>query len=236
MKSKFFILIAALLLLTSCSGSIGAERFFAMNFYEAEVIPATTYLQRGEIAAVEFYAAEPFSGIEVLAAKVAEDDTLTVTLYEFNTDYATTLKKGKKVESATFRDYESRDTLILSFKTADSGKYLLTFTTKNNAGICVATYPSEQAKNNVKFYLYGEEYTVGAFYSAVLFNGNRLDKNYFQNISTPVEPTHDVPTENDEPTETPEIDPENSEEPTEIPDDTEENPMDLPGYVPEYGN
>ncbi len=237
MRSKIFLIIATVLLLTSCSGSIDSERFFAMNFYETEVIPATTYLQRGEVAAIEFYAADPFSGIEVLAAKVSDDDTLTVTLYEFDTDYQTTLKNGKKVESATFRDYESRDTLLLSFKTADSGKYLLTFSTKNNAGICVAAYPSEQAKDNVKFYLYGEEYTVGAFYSAVLFNGNRLDKNYFQNTSTPAEPIPEEPeTDPDEPTETPENDPESSEEPIEIPDENADNPMDLPGYVPESGN
>lgn len=237
MKSKFFAIISALLLLTSCSGGIDADRFFSMNFYETEVIPATTYLDRGEVAAIEFTAAEEFSGIEVLAAKVSDDDTLTVTLYEFKTDYATTLKDGKKIESATFRDYESRDMLLLSFKTVNAGKYLLTFSTKSSAGICIAAYPSEQAKGTVTFYLNGTEYTDGAFYAAVLFNGNRLDMNYFTKDPAPIDPTPEVPEVTpDEPAETPETDPENSAEPTEIPDETEENPMELPGYVPENGN
>ena len=233
MKLKFFALIFALLMLTSCSEKIDADRFFSMNFYETEVIPSTTYLERGEIAAIEFYAADEFSGIEVLAAKVGEDDTLTVTLYEFDTDYETTVKNGKKVESATFRDYENRDTLLFSFKTVKNGKYLLTFSTKNNAGICVAAYPSEQAKDHVNFYLNGESYTAGAYYAAILFNGNRLDKNYFQNTA-PVEPIPDkqpdTPEETpDNPSETPENEQENGE-------NINENLTDLPGYVPEAVN
>ena len=237
MKSKIFALLSAMLLLTSCSGGIDADTFFSINFYENEVIPATTYLERGEIAAVEFTAAEEFSGIEVLAAKVSEDDTLTVTLYEFETDYATTLKNGKKVESATFRDYESRDTLLLSFKTVSAGKYLLTFSTKSSAGICVAAYPSEQAKNNAVFYLNGTEYTDGAFYAAVIFNGNRLNMNYFEASSATPEPVPEVPSEvPEDPAETPENDAENVETDPEIPTESDENPIDLPGYVPETGN
>ena len=158
-----------------------------------------------------------------MAAKVADDDTLTVTLYEFNTDYATTLKSGKKVESATFRDYESRDTLLLSFRSVNAGKYLLTFSTKNSAGICVAAYPSAEADGNVKFYLNGEDYTSGAYYSAVIFNGIRLDKDYFKQEVVPVEPTPEEP----------ENEPENSEEPTEIP---EEDPTELPEDEPETVN
>ncbi len=233
MKLKILTLILTLLMLTSCSGGIDADKFFSLNFYETEVIPATTYLERGEVAAVEFSAADAFSGIEVLAAKVAEDDTLTVTLYEFNTDYETTIKKGKKVESATFRGYESRDTLLLSFKTVGAGKYLLTFSTKSNAGICVAAYPSEQAKDNVRFYLNGEVYTSGAYYAAVIFNGIRFDKNYFQSISVPTEPDPEVPEEEPTaPSEEPEI-------PTEEPENGEninEDLTDLPGYVPEAVN
>ena len=99
MKTKLFALISLLLLLTSCSSGVTSDRFFTLDFYETEVIPSTTYIERGEIAAVEFYAAVEFSGIEVLAAKVAEDDTLTVTVYKFDTDYKTTLQKGKKVET-----------------------------------------------------------------------------------------------------------------------------------------
>ena len=98
MKLKFLTIILALFTLTSCSQGISSERFFAMEFYEKEVIPSTVYLERGETAAVEFYAAAEFSGIEVLAAKVSDDDTLTVTLYKFNADYETTIKDGKVIE------------------------------------------------------------------------------------------------------------------------------------------
>lgn len=205
MKTKLFALISLLLLLTSCSSGVTSDRFFTLDFYETEVIPSTTYIERGEIAAVEFYAAVEFSGIEVLAAKVAEDDTLTVTVYKFDTDYKTTLQKGKKVESATFRGYESRDSLMMSFKTAPKGKYLLTFSTKSNAGIGLAAYPSESAKGEVKFYLNGTEYTDGAFYAGVIFNGDRLNKNYFKNEAptppvTPSEPIPEVPVAPETPT------------------------------------
>ena len=196
MKLKFLTIILALFTLTSCSQGISAERFFAMEFYEKEVIPSTVYLERGETAAVEFYAAAEFSGIEVLAAKVSADDTLTVTLYKFNADYKTTIKDGKVIEKATFRNYESRDTLLLSFKTAPEGKYLLTFSTKNNAGICLATYPSEQAKGNVNFYLNDAAYSDGAFYASVIFNGDRLIMDYFKSTSSPITPAPENPEEN----------------------------------------
>ena len=223
MKSKIFAVIFMLVMLTSCSESIDANRFFTISFYETEVIPATTYLKRGEIAAVEFNAGAEFSGIEILAAKVDDDDTLTASLYEFKTDYETTLKEGKKIESATFRDYESRDTLMMSFKTEKAGKYLLTFSTKTNAGICVAAYPSEQAKNDVKFYLYDLEYTEGAYYAGIIFNGNRLNMDYFPADTAVVEPTPEVPEET--PTE-----PENPEE---IQDENTENPTESPEEIPE---
>jgi len=209
MKLKIFAVLLTVFLLTSCASGVTANRFFTFDFYEKEIIPSTTYIAYGETAAVEFYAAEDFSGIEVLAAKVSDDDTLTVTVYEFNTDYETTLKNGKKVESATFRDYDSRDTLIMSFKTAAKGRYLLTFTTKSNAGIGVASYPSQYADGEVKFYLNGAEYSDGAFYAGVIFNGDRLDKNYFKEeaVQPSVEP--EIP---EEPIPEIPVEPENSED------------------------
>ncbi len=209
MKRKLFALILTILLLSSCSSGVTADRFFTLDFYETEVIPSTTYLAVGEVAAVEFYAAEDFSGIEVLAAKVSDEDTLTVTVYQFNTDYETTVKSGKVIEKATFRGYENRDSLMMSFKTAPKGKYLLTFTTKSSAGICLAAYPSELAEGEVKFYLNGSEYTDGAFYAGVIFNGDRLNKNYFKNDTpippvTPSEPTSEEPIDPEMPVE-PEI-------------------------------
>ena len=216
MKLKLFTLILTALLLSSCSSGVTADRFFTLDFYETEVIPSTTYLAVGEVAAVEFYAAEDFSGIEILAAKVSEEDTLTVTVYHFNTDYETTLKSGKVIEKATFRGYDNRDTLMMSFKTAPKGKYLLTFSTKSSAGICLAAYPSEYAKGEVEFYLNGSEYKDGAFYAGVIFNGDRLNKNYFKN---------DIP-------EPPESTPEDP-----IAPETPVDPEDLPaeGDVPETG-
>lgn len=180
MKFRLLATILLFLTLTACSEGITSDKFFQINFYEEEIIPSTTYISQGENAAIEFYAAAPFSGIEVLAAKVDTSDALTVTLYEFDTDYETTIKKGTKVEKATFRNYESHDSLLLSFKTVPKGKYLLTFTTKNNAGICVAADPSMQAKDSVTFYLNGEKYTDGAYYASVIFNGNRLNMDYFK--------------------------------------------------------
>lgn len=202
MKAKFFAVLLAMILLSSCTSGVTANRFFTLDFYETEVIPSTTYLSYGEVAAVEFYAAEAFSGIELLAAKVSDRDTLTVTVYEFNTDYETTIKNGKKIESATFREYSNRDTLLMSFKSAPKGKYLLTISTKSDAGICLAAYPSELAKGEVRFYLNGVEYTDGAFYAGVVFNGDRLDKNYFKD-DTPI-PVAPSETPNEESPEAPE--------------------------------
>ena len=214
MKPKFFAIITAILLLSSCSSGVTSNRFFTLNFYESEIIPSTTYIERGEVAAIEFYATDPFSGIEVLAAKVSDEDRLTVTIYELNTDYETTLKNGKKIESATFKDYESRDSLIMSFKTVPKGKYLLTFSTKSSAGICVASYAADMANGEVKFYLNGFEYTDGAFYAGIIFNGDRLNKNYFKNeTSIPQTPSPEPAVT---PTETP-LDPENTENSEETP-------------------
>lgn len=225
MKPKIMAFLLMLFLLTSCSSGVTANRFFTLGFYEEEVIPSTTYLEYGEVAAVEFYAAYDFSGIEILAAKVSDDDTLTVAVYEFDTDYETTLKNGKKIKSATFRNYSNRDTLLMSFKTVTKGRYLLTFSTKSNAGICLAAYPSELAKDEVCFYLNGVEFTDGAFYAGVVFNGDRLDKNYFKEeiVVTPETPAEPTDTEPEAPveSETPVTDPENGEVTTELPDETE---------------
>lgn len=214
MKFRLLATILLFLTLTACSEGITSDKFFQINFYEEEIIPSTTYISQGENAAIEFYAAAPFSGIEVLAAKVDTSDALTVTLYEFDTDYETTIKKGTKVEKATFRNYESHDSLLLSFKTMPKGKYLLTFTTKNNAGICVAADPSMQAKDSVTFYLNGEKYSNGAYYASVIFNGNRLNMDYFKET---VEKT-DPPISNEEISSTEEPNNESSNAPEEVPE------------------
>ena len=220
MKFKYLITLLILLTLTACSEGITSDNFFALEFYEEEVIPSTTYISKGENAAIEFYAAAQFSGVEILAAKVNDEDELIVTLYEFDIDYETTIKKGTKIEKATFKNYESRDKLLLSFKTLPSGKYLLTFATKNNAGICIASYPSEQAKDSVNFYLNGENYSDGAYYASVIFNGNRLNMDYFKETKTDIDEP-ETPTEAEDPSETPdpeenvEQEPEISEENTE---------------------
>lgn len=171
MKTKLLAVIICFFCLTACSSGINSDKFFSVKFYEEELIPSTTYFSQNESAAVEFEAAGDFSGIEIVVAKASDSDTLTVALYEYDTDYETTVKSGKKIEHATFRNYNNRDSLLLSFGTVPEGKYLITLSTKSSAGICIGTFETEPTAGNVVFYLNGEIYRDGAFYISVIFNG-----------------------------------------------------------------
>lgn len=172
-------LLLICLLTVSCSGYKAAESFFTLAMYTEDVIPSSLYLQSGETAAVVFYAAAPFSGIAVRAAKVSDSDVLRVSLYKFQNSVEETLKSGNAVEKAVFSGYENKDSLLFSFKTKDAGKYIAVFSTEGNAGICLASSLSEEAAGCVDFFVNGSEYKNEAFYVSVVFDGERDTRNYF---------------------------------------------------------
>jgi hypothetical protein len=126
-----------------------------------------------------FSTKRPFDGIEIYCSTGGnEKQTVSLSLYKFNTDPATTVKSGKPLITQTYENISDNSWLMLKFKDKPAGSYLLVAHngTKNINLLSDSAAPAFENKiigfyNNIKI-------ETGAIRFRVLFN----EKNNNENI------------------------------------------------------
>ena len=148
-----------------------------VRIYEQEQVPFREAVNSKRTLAVYFNALQPFSGIDI-ECSASEKNTLKITLYAFDTDYAASVS-GEKLAEVLFSDYAGGARLAVSFGTQPEGEYLAVFSSEKKAEINCAYYQSATADNSVVVYENGGLLLNCVPYMSVIFDKKAEDGRYF---------------------------------------------------------
>jgi hypothetical protein len=149
----------------------------SVKIYEPDQIPSIVAVNKERTLAVYFNALQPFSGMDVIC-RSGDQSRLEISLYEFDTDYLTTLS-GKKISDVVFSDYGDGSSLAVSFGTLGAGEYLAVFSSDRTAEINCSYYQSQTADNSVVVYDNGELLLNCVPYMSVIFDKTSENGYYF---------------------------------------------------------
>ena len=153
------------------------REYKSVKIYEEDQIPSKLTVKKDRTVAVYFNALVPFSGMDVICSG-PEKNRLEITLYSFDTDYATTVA-GKKLSDVKFTDFEDGASLAVSFGTMPEGQYLAVFSSDRTAEIYCSYYQSETADNSVVVYDNGDLLLNCVPYMSVIFDRTAENGSYF---------------------------------------------------------
>ena len=148
-----------------------------VRIYEQELIASPMTVDKDSVYAVYFNALLPFSGIEI-ACSASEDSSLDISVYNFVTDYLTSLS-GEVIDSVSFSDYADGVKLAVGLGTLPAGEYLVVFTSDTNSVISCGDYQSAEADNSVVIYENGNLLLNSVPYMSVIFDEESPDGKYF---------------------------------------------------------
>lgn len=148
-----------------------------VNIYEQELVPVFTTVNRENTYAVYFNALTSFSGIDTVFA-ASENSSLTISIYSFVTDYATSVA-GEKLVSVDFSDYADATRLAFGFGSLPAGEYLVVFSSSSNAVMYCGYYQSAEAGNSVVVYENDRLLLNCVPYMSVIFDKSSENDAYF---------------------------------------------------------
>lgn len=148
-----------------------------VRIYEQELVAMSETINSDRTIAVYFNALQPFSGVDIVCT-ASENCSLNVAVYNFDTDYRTTVS-GKKINSASYSNYKNTSKLALGLGTLPAGEYLVVLSSKTNAVISCAYYQSETAGNSVVVYENEGLLLNCVPYMSVIFDAPSPDGSYF---------------------------------------------------------
>ena len=149
----------------------------SVRIYEQELVASSKAVDNDTVIGIYFKALLPFSGIDITCSS-SEDSSVDIEIYNFVTDYATTLL-GETVETASFSDYADGARLAVGHGTLPAGEYLVVFTSKTNSLLSCGDYQSKEADNSVVVYENGNLLLNCVPYMSVIFDAEAEDGAYF---------------------------------------------------------
>ncbi|WP_309120217.1 discoidin domain-containing protein [Paenibacillus sp.] len=161
----FFLILGCFFLLPNSGHAVGGGGWTKLYF--SNEAPTDSMISAGETRGEQFFSANTFNSLRVLCPSYANNiGSLTLTLYRWNTDYATTVA-GTSIASQTYTNFADNSWLQLNFTPQASGSYLWVLSNPvETVGVWTftsSTHPSTAYLNGSTSGLAGYDYASEIF-------------------------------------------------------------------------
>lgn len=142
-----------------------------IDTYKESTSPVNYSIQDKNTAAIQFNVKKPFSGVEIFCTTVGNDkQNISISLYEFDTDYLTTVEVRKPLITQDFKNISDNSWLMLKFKNKPIGSYLIVIHSGTKYSDLISEASSPILEQKIVNYYNGIKIETGAFRFRILFN------------------------------------------------------------------